>query len=96
MPKRKITVTVDQELVDLIQALGVDMSLSGVVNEALGVHVERLGRLAALRELLDGWDERYGPVSAAAGAEARDAFDELDGVMERADGVVEAVEVGRS
>ena len=42
MAKRKITVTVDEGLVEQAQRLGVD-SLSAVVNEALTAHVERLG-----------------------------------------------------
>jgi hypothetical protein len=78
MAKRKITVTVDEELVDLAHALGDDASLSGVVNDALGGHVERLGRLAALRELLDGWDAAHGPTSTQAEEAARAVFDELD------------------
>ncbi len=78
MAKRKITVTVDEELVDLAHVLGADTSLSGVMNEALGEHVERLGRLAALRDLLDAWDASYGPISDQAEEEAKAAFDELD------------------
>src|SRR5437588_515329 len=41
MVKRKITVTVDEELVDLARQLG-DETLSGVVNQALAAHVDRL------------------------------------------------------
>ncbi len=78
MAKRKITVTVDEGLVEQAQRLGVE-SLSAVVNEALAAHVERLARRAALRRLLDDWDLEHGPVSEEAAAEARTAFDELDG-----------------
>lgn len=81
MAKRKITVTVDEEIVEQAHLLGVE-SLSAVVNEALTVHVERLARRAALRELLDTWEREFGPVSEAAAADARAAFDELDGVAE--------------
>ena len=41
MAKRKITVTVDEELVDLAHAFG-EEKLSVVVNAALAEHVERL------------------------------------------------------
>ncbi|MGH2706691.1 MAG: type II toxin-antitoxin system CcdA family antitoxin [Actinomycetota bacterium] len=52
MAKRKITVTVDEDLVELARRLGVE-TLSGVVNEALAAHLERLARRAALRQLLE-------------------------------------------
>ena len=78
MAKRKITVTVDEKLVDLAHQLGEDTSLSGVVNDALGEHVERLGRLAALHNLLETWDTSEGPISVDAAEEAKAAFDELD------------------
>ena len=81
MAKRKITVTVDEELVELAHRLGTE-TLSGVVNEALAAHVERLGRRAALRERLEGWDAALGPVSAEAAAAARAAFDDLDGLSQ--------------
>ena len=61
MAKRKITVTVDATTLELAQALGVQ-NLSAVVDEALEIHVERLARQAALRELLDTWDRAAGPV----------------------------------
>ena len=75
MAKRKITVTVDEELVDLAHAFGED-KLSAVVNTALAEHVERLGRLATLRQLLDRWEAQSGPVSPQARADAAAAFDE--------------------
>jgi hypothetical protein len=76
MAKRKITVTVDEELVEAVRG-GVE-SLSSVVNSALASEVERRARAAALRRVLVGWDEAYGPVSDAAGDAARRAFDDLD------------------
>jgi post-segregation antitoxin (ccd killing protein) len=79
MAKRKITVTVDEDLVELARRLGSE-TLSGIINEALAAHLERLARRAALRRLLDRWDAELGPISAEAAAEARDAFDELDGL----------------
>ncbi|MHB1487832.1 MAG: type II toxin-antitoxin system VapB family antitoxin [Acidimicrobiales bacterium] len=78
MAKRKITVTIDEELVEQAHRLGKDTTLSGLVNQALSVHVERLGRLAALREVLDAWESSYGPTSVEATLAAKGAFDELD------------------
>ncbi len=79
MAKRKITVTVDEELVDQVQALGGD-SLSAVVNRALGEEVDRRARNAALRRLLAEWDEAFGPVSDTDLREARAILDEADGI----------------
>ena len=87
MAKRKITVTVDDELVEIVQAAGGE-SLSATVNAALAAHVERLGRRDALRARLDEWERRLGPVSAAAAADARAAFDELDEATVEADTAV--------
>jgi hypothetical protein len=78
MAKRKITVTVDEEVVERARLLGMD-NVSAVVSEALTAHVERLARGATLDELLDDWERKFGPVSEAAVAEARAAFDEVDG-----------------
>ncbi len=78
MAKRKITVSVDEELVDMAHALG-DDKLSAVVNTALAEHVERLGRLATLRQLLDHWEAQAGPVPPEVRADAAAAFDEAEG-----------------
>jgi post-segregation antitoxin (ccd killing protein) len=77
MAKRKVTVTVDAATLAQAQELGVD-NLSAVVDDALRIHVERLARRAALREMLETWDRDAGPVSDADRAAARAAFDELD------------------
>jgi len=76
MAKRKITVTVDEELVQMAHELGED-KLSTVVNAALASHVERLGRLASLRELLARWDAELGEVPRDVQEDARAAFDEF-------------------
>lgn len=81
MAKRKISVTVDASILEQAQALGVQ-NLSAVVDEALEIHVQRLARQAALRELLDKWDLEVGPVPDADRAEARAAFDELDSLID--------------
>ena len=77
MAKRKITVTVDEELVDLAHEFG-EEKLSAVVNTALAEHVERLGRLATLRQLLDRWEAQAGPVPPDIRGDAVAAFDEVD------------------
>ena len=81
MAKRKITVTVDESLVDQVQALGA-ASLSSVVNEALEREVDRRARNAALRRLLAEWDDSYGPLSPDELAAARADFDDLDAVSD--------------
>ncbi|MGH3751891.1 MAG: type II toxin-antitoxin system CcdA family antitoxin [Pseudonocardiaceae bacterium] len=81
MAKRKITVTVDAATLEQAQSLGVQ-NLSAVVDEALEIHVQRLARQAALRELLDTWDREGGPVPESEQAAARAAFDELDGLTD--------------
>jgi len=86
MAKRKITVTVDEDLVDPARQLG-DENLSGVVNDALGAHVDLLARLGALRTQLERWDAEGDPISAKAADEAASAFDELDGVSDKRWGV---------
>lgn len=83
MAKRKITVTVDEDLVDEAHRLGVS-SLSGVVNDALAAHVDRLARLDALRDLLDTWADALGPVPADELDAARALFDDVDGTARRA------------
>lgn len=77
MVKHKITVTVDAATLEQAQALGVQ-NLSAVVDEALQIHLRRLARQAALRDLLDAWDRQEGPVPEADRAAARAAFDALD------------------
>lgn len=51
---------------------------SAVVNDALAEYIDRIGRRAALRRLLDQWDNELGPVSETAAEDVRAAFDELD------------------
>lgn len=69
--------TVDEDLVESVQALGA-ASLSSVVNAALANEVDRRARAAALERLLDGWDAAFGPVPDDAAAAAAAAFDDLD------------------
>ncbi|HEV2371385.1 MAG TPA: hypothetical protein VGS19_04370 [Streptosporangiaceae bacterium] len=67
----------DEELVDLAHAFG-EERLSTVVIAALAEHVERLGRLATLRDLLDRWEAQAGPVPPEFRADAAAAFDEAE------------------
>lgn len=78
MAKRKVTVTIDGALLDVLRDQGTE-NVSAAINDALAEHAERVGRLAALRSQLDQWDREFGPVSPKAAAKARQAFDELDG-----------------
>lgn len=82
MAKRKITVTVDEELVEHVQALGAE-SLSAVVNRALADEVDRRARNAALRRLLAEWDEAFGPVDDDELQRARAMLDDADGLVAR-------------
>jgi hypothetical protein len=84
MAKRKITVTVDEELVEALQRLDTGPH-SAVVNGALAVEVERRARRAALSRILGEWDARFGPVGDVDVAAARAAFDDLDAVAPAAD-----------
>lgn len=77
MAKRKITVTVDEGLVETVHALGAE-SLSSVVNAALANEVERRARAAALERMLADWDATFGAVPDETAAAAAAAFDDLD------------------
>ncbi|MGW0183239.1 type II toxin-antitoxin system CcdA family antitoxin [Nocardia sp. NPDC003345] len=79
MAKRKITVTIDEEVLEKARELG-DAHLSAVVNAALTEHVDRMARRGALQELLDGWERSAGPVDDADARDAAAAFDELEGI----------------
>jgi len=69
MSKTKITVTVDQELVDYIRSTK-RTTISSVMNEALRHEVERLAHRDALGELLAEWERIAGPIPPEALAEA--------------------------
>lgn len=80
MAKRKITVTVDEALVDAAK-VGSD-SLSAVVNAALAAEVDRRARAAALGQRLAEWEATMGPIDGEAADAARRAFDDLDGLAD--------------
>ncbi|MFI5718202.1 type II toxin-antitoxin system CcdA family antitoxin [Nocardia sp. NPDC051750] len=79
MAKRKITVTIDEEVLAKARELG-DAHLSAVVNAALAEHVDRMARRDALRDLLHGWEQAVGPVGDDDARDAAAAFDELEGI----------------
>jgi hypothetical protein len=79
MAKRKITVTVDESVLEAIERLGIQ-NLSATVNAALLAEVDAVGHRQALGELLSHWDQKYGDVPEAEVVSARAMFDELEGV----------------
>jgi post-segregation antitoxin (ccd killing protein) len=81
MVKRKISVTVDEELLELANESGT--AVSTLVNAALGEHLDRLARRAALGELLQRWESALGPVDEQERADAQAAFAEVDGVVDQ-------------
>lgn len=79
MVKRKITVTVDADLVDAIREDETE-TLSGVMNAALAGEVARRARRRALRTLLDSWERQLGPIAADDAAFAAQVFADADGI----------------
>lgn len=83
MAKRKITVTVDEQLVERMKRLHGE-TVSSVVNKALIVYFEHRARNDALGQMLAEWDRRFGPVNdPALEADAQAAFDEAAGIIPR-------------
>ncbi len=60
LTKRKISVSLDEELVAELEAVG--LSLSAQVNAAVRAELERSRRNRRLNELLDQLDVEQGPV----------------------------------
>lgn len=85
MAKRKITVTVDEELVDRARTLS-DEPLSRLVNAALAEHVRLLAHHDALREWVEEIERQQGPPSPGALADAEAAFEEAAGLRPRRSG----------
>jgi Arc/MetJ family transcription regulator len=79
MAKRKVTVTIDEDILDTLTMLGAE-NVSSVVNDALRSRVESIAHNQALGELLASWREQYKPPSERARKAARLALQELDGV----------------
>ena len=58
--KRKVTVTIDEDLAEVLERAG---GVSGQLNQAGWDLVERRSRLERLRSLLDALDAEDGPLS---------------------------------
>ncbi len=66
--KRKVSLTLDADLVDALE-LDADEALSSQVNLAVRAEVDRRQRQRALRNLLDLFDAEDGPLAAEDEAE---------------------------
>jgi uncharacterized protein (DUF4415 family) len=62
-PKRKVSVSLDEDLVAELEAA--DEALSGQVNEAIRAEIEQRRRNRLLADMLDSLDAKYGPVDEA-------------------------------
>jgi post-segregation antitoxin (ccd killing protein) len=80
MAKRKISVTVDEELLELANDSGTPVST--LVNAALAEHLDRLARHAALGDLLERWESLLGPIDEDERASLRASFAEADGDLD--------------
>jgi hypothetical protein len=67
-PKRKVTVTVDEELLRVLEHAG---NVSAQLNEAGWALVERRQRAERLTELLDRFDREDGPLPDDPAEDAR-------------------------
>lgn len=81
MAKKKVSVTIDEELLELANLSGTPVSV--LVNTALGEHLDRLARQAALADLLQRWDSLLGPIDESERADIRAAFAEADGDLDQ-------------
>jgi hypothetical protein len=81
MAKRKISVTIDEDLLELANDSGTPVSV--LVNTALGEHLDRLARHAALGDLLERWESLLGPIDESERADVQAAFAEADGDVDQ-------------
>jgi Post-segregation antitoxin CcdA len=81
MAKRKITVTIDEDLLDSIPELGTE-NVSSLLNKALRTELEARYRHKALGGLLDELRSAYGEPTTEARQAAQEAFEELDGFVQ--------------
>lgn len=81
MAKKKISVTIDEELLELANDSGTPVST--LVNVALAEHLDRLARRAALGDLLERWDALLGPIDGRERADIRASFAEADGDLDQ-------------
>jgi Post-segregation antitoxin CcdA len=81
MAKRKITVTIDEDLLDSMLEMGTE-NVSHVLNRALRNEIEAQARHKALGGLLDELQSAYGEPTQEARQAAQEAFEELDGFIQ--------------
>lgn len=81
MAKKKVSVTIDEELLELANDSGTPVSV--LVNTALGEHLDRLARRAALADLLERWDSLFGPIDESERGDIQAAFAEADGDLDQ-------------
>jgi hypothetical protein len=79
MAKHKVTVTIDEDILETLALLGVD-NVSSVMNDALRSRVESMAHHQALGELLGSWREQFKVPSDRTREAARAALRELDGI----------------
>lgn len=76
MDKRRITLSLDEDIVEALEAMG-DRSLSAATNAAFREAVEKEAHHRALLEWLDELNAKYGAPTAEDLAAADEALDEL-------------------
>ena len=83
MAKRKVTVTIDEEVLLALRRMSVT-NVSATVNEALRGYLEE-SKEPDGPDLLEHWLKLYGPTSEADRVWACEAIAELDGELDRND-----------
>ncbi|HEY3894035.1 MAG TPA: hypothetical protein VGL88_01570 [Pseudonocardiaceae bacterium] len=74
MKKRRVTLNLDEDLVEALEAIG-GRSMSSVANDALREALELAAHRIALREWLDELDDKHGAPSADEMAAAKTLLD---------------------
>lgn len=78
MPKEKVTLTIEAELLAEFRRLIDARSLSASVEKALEDRVNHLKHMAGLRDLVAELEEIHGPIADEDRAWAKRMFDESD------------------
>ncbi len=79
MRKRRVTLSLDEDVVEALEAIG-GRSLSATANDALRGAVAEAAHRMALSRWLDELDERHGPPTQEEHDRADDALDEALGL----------------
>jgi len=83
MAKRRITITIDDDVLEALEGLG-GTNLSATASDLLRQGVVARAHQAALLDWLDQLDEEHGAPSAAHEAAAEALLDEAEGLAARA------------